>query len=78
MASGVPSGPPVLEASGRAVLKELKVGRGVLGRRIESSTELLELSGVSEGSLFSSRAVMGELAVIGVATSDGVLLVGGA
>ena len=57
--------------------KKLEVGRGVLGRRSESSKEPLGLFGVSGGSLFSSMFVMGELAVTGVATSDGVLLVGG-
>ena len=54
------------------------MGRGVLGRRSESSRELLGLFGVSEGSLFFSKVVMEELAVTGVATSDGVSLVRGA
>ena len=58
--------------------KELEVGRGVLGMRSEFSRELLGLSGGSEGSLFSSEAVVVELAVAGVATSGGVSLVGGA
>ena len=54
------------------------MGRGVLGRRSESSREPLQLSGVSEGSFFSSRVVMEELAVTGVCTSGGESLVGGA
>ena len=64
MANGVPPGPPDLEASGggRPPNKELEVGRGVLGRRSESSREPLRLSGVSEGSFFFSNVVMGELA----------------
>ena len=87
LASGVPAGPPVLEASrrgrGGAVLRKKKKkigggqgGRGVLGRRSEFSGELLGLSGVSEGSLFSSEAVVVELAVAGVTTSGGVSFVG--
>ena len=54
------------------------MGRGVLGRRSESNREPLWLSGVNEGSFFSSRIVIGELAVTGVATSGGESLVGGA
>lgn len=54
------------------------MGRGVLGRRSESRRELLGLSGVSEGSLFSSEAVVVELAVGGVGTSGDVPLVRGA
>ena len=49
----------------------------MLGRRSEFSGELLGLSGVSEGSLFSSEAVVVELAVGGVATSGGVSFVRG-
>ena len=54
------------------------MGKGVLGRRSESSRELLGLSGGSEGSLFPFKVVLGEFAVTGVGTSDGVSLVGGA
>ena len=51
-----------------------------MGRRSESSRQLLVLglSGVSEGSLFSSEAVVVELAVAGIAASGGMSLVGGA
>ena len=40
------------QGGGILLKKELEVGRGVLGRRSESSREPLRLSGVSEGSLF--------------------------
>ena len=54
------------------------MGGGVLVRRSEFSRKPLWLSGVSEGLFFSSRVVIGELAVTGVATSGGESLVGGA
>ena len=79
MANGVSPGPPVLEASeggGSPPKKELEVGRGVLGRRSESSREPLGLFGVSEGSLFPLEVVMKELTGTNVATSDGVSLAG--
>ena len=76
---GVASGVPPGSLRGDSPPKrELEVGRGVLCRRSESSREPLGLFGVSEGSHFSSKVVMGELAVMGVATSDGISLVGGA